>query len=43
MKDAYQINPDVNTDSVRARIYENLGILFSKIARGVYSVIRKLE
>lgn len=36
LKEAYQVNPDVNQDSVRARIYENLGTTFERISRGVY-------
>lgn len=36
LKEAYQVNPDVNQDSVRARIYENLGKAFERISRGVY-------
>lgn len=35
-KEAYAVCPDVNKESVRARIYENVGIAFDKIARGVY-------
>lgn len=37
--DAYKVNPDVNRESVRARIYENLGITFEKVGRGIYSTI----
>lgn len=36
LKEAYAICPDVNTESVRARIYESLGVMFTKIGRGVY-------
>ncbi len=33
---AYMKNPGVNKESVRARIYENLGVKFSKVGRGLY-------
>jgi len=36
LKDAYKVNPDVNPESVRARIYENLGIAFERIGRSLY-------
>lgn len=36
LKQAYAVNPNVNAESVRARIYENLGIAFQKVGRGVY-------
>lgn len=36
MKEAYAVNPQVNPDSVRARIYENLGIAFERVGRGIY-------
>lgn len=36
LKQAYSVNPDVNSDSVRARIYENLGTAFKKVGRGIY-------
>ena len=36
LKEAYEVNPEVNPESVRARIYENLGILFQKVGRGLY-------
>lgn len=36
LKQAYAANPNVNPESVRARIYENLGIAFDRIGRGVY-------
>lgn len=35
-KEAYEVCPNVNKESVRARIYESLGTDFDKIARGVY-------
>lgn len=36
LKQAYEANPTVNAESVRARIYENLGIAFEKAGRGIY-------
>lgn len=36
LKEAYKVNPDVNPDSVRARIYENLGTAFERIGKGIY-------
>ena len=36
LKEAYAANPNVNPESVRARIYENLGIKFERIGRGIY-------
>lgn len=36
LKDAYDVCSNVNKESIRARIYENLGIEFEKIVRGVY-------
>lgn len=36
LKDAYAVNPDANPESVRARIYENLGKTFKKVGRGLY-------
>ena len=36
MKDAYAVNPNVNKESVRTRIYENLGIKFKKLGRNLY-------
>lgn len=38
LQEAYASEPDMPKESVRARIYENLGIRFEKIARGVYSI-----
>ena len=37
LKQAYAANPNVNAESVRARIYENLGIAFERIGRGLYT------
>lgn len=36
MKQAYEVCPDVNKESVRARIYEQVGTTFDKVARGIY-------
>lgn len=36
LREAYSANPDVNPESVRARIYENLGIAFDRLGRGIY-------
>ena len=36
LSEAYEACPTVNKESVRSRIYENLGTVFSKIGRGVY-------
>jgi len=41
LKQAYEANPGVNKESVRARIYENLGIRFERVGRGIYSTIDK--
>lgn len=39
LKDAYSICPDKPQTSVRARIYENLNVLFERIDKGVYKTI----
>ncbi len=36
MRQAYEVCPDVNKESVRARIYEQVGTTFDKVARGIY-------
>ena len=36
MQEAYKACPDVNKNSVRARIYENLGTVFERLDKGVY-------
>lgn len=41
LKEAYEANPNVNKESVRARIYENLGISFEKLGKGLYTTIEK--
>ncbi len=39
LQQAYEANRECNRESVRARIYENLGTKFQKIKRGVYRSI----
>lgn len=36
LKEAYEVNPEVNKESVRARLYENLGKCFERIDKGLY-------
>jgi len=36
LRDAYDANPAVNKESVRARIYERLGIDFERVSKGLY-------
>jgi len=36
LKEAYAANPHVNKESVRARIYEHIGINFEKLGKGLY-------
>lgn len=36
LKEAYKANPHVNKESVRARIYENLGVKFTRLGKGLY-------
>lgn len=36
MKEAYEVNPDVNKESVRTRIYENLNVEFEKLGKNLY-------
>lgn len=33
---AYKVNPSVNKESVRARVYEGLGIKFKRLGKGLY-------
>lgn len=40
-KEAYSVCPDVNKDSVRARIYENLGVEFVRLGKGLYATKEK--
>lgn len=39
LQQAYLANPNVNKASVRARIYENLGIAFERVGRGIYKTM----
>lgn len=36
LQDAYKVNPTVNKESVRGRIYENLHIKFERLGKGLY-------
>lgn len=36
LKEAYEVTPGNNKESVRARIYENLGVCFDRVSRGVF-------
>ena len=36
LKEAYEVNPTVNKESVRARLYENLGKCFERLGKGLY-------
>lgn len=36
LQEAYKVNPGVNKESVRARIYEGLGVKFKKLGKGLY-------
>ena len=37
LKEAYAVNPDYPSDSVRARIYEHLGVEFKRLGKGLYA------
>lgn len=39
LQDAYQNNMDKPKETVRARIYDNLGISFERIAKGIYKTV----
>ena len=39
LKEAYQLFSNKPNETIRARIYENLGIKFSRIAKGIYQTI----
>lgn len=39
LQEAYQQNPDKPQESIRARIYEKIGIKFERVAKGVYRTI----
>lgn len=36
LEEAYKINPGVNKESVRARVYEGLGVKFERLGKGLY-------
>lgn len=36
LEEAYKVNPTVNKESVRARIYEQLSVKFEKLGKGLY-------
>lgn len=40
MKDAYNVVPDKPKTTIRARIYDNLGIKFERVKKGLYRTIR---
>ena len=39
LKDAYSENSDKPKETVRARIYDNLGVKFERVAKGLYKTI----
>lgn len=39
MKDAYKVDPGTPKTTIRARIYDNLGIRFERISKGVYRTL----
>lgn len=43
LADAYEVNPEKPKETVRARIYDNLGIRFERIAKGVYKTIEDVD
>ena len=43
LRDAYSENSEKPKETVRARIYENLGIRFERIAKGIYKTINSNE
>ena len=43
LKDVYNRYTDKPKETVRARIYENIGIKFQRIAKGVYQTIEGME
>ena len=43
LTDAYEKYPNNAKETVRARIYENLGIKFERIAKGLYQTINGNE
>ena len=40
LKDAYRAVPDKSKETIRARIYEHLGVMFRRIGKGVYAAIQ---
>lgn len=40
LKEAYEVCNDVPNTSVRGRIYDNLGVIFTKLSKGVYKIIK---
>lgn len=43
LKEAYEQNNDKPKETVRARIYDNLGIRFERMAKGIYKTINSNE
>lgn len=43
LKEAYVHNADKPKETIRARIYENLGIKFERVAKGVYRTLDNEE
>lgn len=39
LKEAYSANPGFAESTIRARVYEKLGVLFERVAKGVYKCI----
>lgn len=39
LKEAYEVNKDIPKTTIRGRIYDNLGIRFERIAKGVYTTL----
>lgn len=39
LQEVYEKNPDKPQETVRARIYEKLGVKFERLAKGVYRTI----
>lgn len=43
LKEAYKINKDKPKETIRARIYDNLGVKFERIAKGIYRTLGSNE
>ena len=43
LNDAYQVNSGKPHETIRARIYDNLGIRFERIAKGIYKTLNSGE